>query len=153
MINEFEAYHGSALRDVIVCAAPNVISIQAFDDVGRLNTFRLNGHTGLHIKHCSSRLSPWGFAVTKSVATELRGLGERVSTYWLALVCGEDGVVFLSAEKVERLIDLNSSSTQNIRVERKKRQMYRISGTSGILDRPVRRGAAEIADHLTESGG
>ena len=151
MIREFEYYHGVALRDVIVCGRPRFISIRLADSRGRLNSYVLNENVGLHIKHSSGRLPPWQFVFAKDTLDEIESLKSESCSIWLSLVCGEDGVVFLPEAD---LVSVNSAKAESayLRVDRDKRAMYRITGSSGRLGKAVKRGALPLVQALGLEG-
>jgi hypothetical protein len=147
MIRVFEYYLGVALRYVIVCARPHDVRIRLSDSRGRLNSYVLNDCVGLHIKHRSSRVAPWQFGFAVDTLEEMDRLRAEAPTIWLAFVCGEDGVVFLSEA------DFVSVNTTNVfgaylRIDRDKRAMYRVSGSSGRLQKAVKRGALPLVTAL-----
>ena len=151
MIREFEYYHGVALRDVIVCGRPRFISIRLADSRGRLNSYVLNENVGLHIKHSSGRLPPWQFVFAKDTLDEIESLKSESCSIWLSLVCCEDGVVFLPEAD---LVSVNSAKAESayLRVDRDKRAMYRITGSSGRLGKAVKRGALPLVQALGLEG-
>lgn len=149
MIREFEYYHGVALRDVVVCRRPQNTSIRLADNRGRLNSYVLNDRLGLHIKHSSSRMPPWQFVFGGDTLNEIDELKEHAGAVWLALVCGEDGVVFLP-EADFSCVNEKSSVAAYLRVDRDKRAMYRITGSSGPLRKAVRRGSLRLITTLNE---
>ena len=143
MIREFEYYHGVALRDVIVCARPDDLTVRLSDSRGRLNSYVVNGTVGLHIKHRSSRVPPWQFGFAPDTIEELENLKLEAPVIWLALVCGEDGVVFLPEEDFLSVNARNASGAY-LRIDRDKRAMYRVSGSAGRLGKAVKRGSLPL---------
>lgn len=148
MIREFEFYHGVVLRDLVVCRRPHSVSLRLADNRGRLNSFIVDDRMGLHIKHSSARISPWQFVFGEDTLLELGSLAEESHAVWLALICGEDGVVFLPQGDLFAM-NVNSGGAY-IRVDRDKRTMYRVSGSSGRLQRAVKRGAQPLLNALLE---
>jgi hypothetical protein len=70
MISEFERYHGVALRTIVVSTGKPV-TIQRWEEVGRINSYRLNMTTAVHIKHSTKRLPPWLFTFAGDEIREL----------------------------------------------------------------------------------
>lgn len=143
MIREFEQYHGVVLRHVIVCA-PGPVTLAARDEAGRVNSFTLNGSVGLHLKHSSKRLAPWGFTFTADNDAEIEWLAGQTDALWVALVCGRDGVVALSYDEYQAVTDCDPGATKFIRLDRDRRTQYRVFGNAGRLIGAKRRGIAPI---------
>lgn len=149
MIREFEYYHGVAVRDVVICRRPGSVEIRLADRRGRLNSYILDRRVGLHIKHSSARMPPWQFVFALDTLGELESLRGEAEAVWLALVCGEDGVVFLPEGD---FFSVNAKGSNGyLRVERDKRSMYRIYGSAGPLRKAVRRGAAPLVQVLEQA--
>ena len=149
MIREFEYYHGVVLRDIIVCCRPHNVAIKLADSRGRLNSYILNENVGLHIKHRSSRMPPWQFVFGQDTVEEMRTLKNEVRAVWLAFVCGEDGVVFLR-EADFFSVNPASGASAYLRIDRDKRAMYRVNGSSGPLRWAVKRGARPLVTDLKQ---
>lgn len=147
MIREFEYYHGVALRDIVVCARPDQVRIRLSDSRGRLNSYVVNDSLGLHIKHRSSRVPPWQFGFALDTLDEMENLKSEAGIVWVALVCGEDGVVFLPESDFARVNATNVFGAY-LRIDRDKRAMYRVSGSSGRLKKAVKRGALPLVTAL-----
>jgi hypothetical protein len=149
MTAEYERYHGIVLRELIV-KAPSPLLIEARDDFGRVNSFCLNGQTGLHIKHSAKRLAPWQFTFNDDARAEIEGLIDTHASFWLALVCGLDGVLVLTADEFRVLTLVDGEATRFIRVDRDRNTMYRVFGNAGKLQAAKPRGvAAAVSDALT----
>ena len=70
MIGEFERYHGVALRTIVISARRPLV-IQSCEQAGRIDSYRLNMKTAVHIKHSAKRLPPWLFTFTFDEIQEL----------------------------------------------------------------------------------
>jgi hypothetical protein len=152
VIGEFEKYHGVALRELIVCA-PNPILIAPCDDRGRVNSYILNGSVGLHIKHSAKRLSPWQFTFHGEHLDEIERLEDQTEVVWLALVCGPDGVVAITADELREMNLSDRDTTWFVRVDRDRRTMYHLNGSASELGSARPRGlAAVISDSFEDSG-
>lgn len=150
MIGEFERYHGAAIRELIV-GSNCPLKIQTHDDMGRVNTYRINDTVGIHIKHSSKRLPPWQFTYLDDNLSEIGRLAERCNSVWLIHVCGQDGAVALSLAEFRSINPQGAETTSFIRVDRDRNTMYRVNGTGGKLSRPKRRGLHYIFDELQGS--
>jgi|ERR1044072_1095978 hypothetical protein len=152
MISDFERYHGVALRDLIVCAA-RPIEISVHDDMGRVNSFLIDGRLVLHIKHSSNRAPPWSFTFTDENVAELERLAGPTRPLWLALVCGRDGVLALSFTEFREINPFWAKATSFVRVDRDKRTMYRVFGTNGRLPAAKPRGMLPLITGLKALNG
>ena len=148
MIQEFEKYHGVALRQLVVEAGEPGLSVRVQDSYGWVNSFILNDRIGLHIKHSAKRMPPWQFTFLDENRAELTQLFERVPKAWIALVCGADGVVCLSYDEFLLLNPAGCEATAFVRVDRDKRSMYRVRGTEGALGAAKPRGFARMMSRL-----
>lgn len=147
MISEFERYHGAAIRELIV-VANRPLKIEPYDGMGRMNTYKINDSIGIYIKHSSKRLPPWQFTYLPDNLFEVQRLIERCDSVWLIHVCGQDGVVALSAPEFFGINPRDAGTTSFVRVDRDRNTMYRVNGTGGKLSRPKRRGLHYIFDEL-----
>jgi hypothetical protein len=147
MIGEFERYHGAAIRDLIVgCSQP--LTIEACDDAGRVNTYKIGNAIGVHIKHSSKRLPPWQFTYLNDNLGEIARLAKSCCKVWLIHVCGQDGLVALSLDEFVAINPHDAETTSFVRVDRDRNTMYRVNGTGAKLARPKRRGLQCIFDDL-----
>jgi hypothetical protein len=151
MIGKYEHYHGAVLRELIV-RSPGPLLIEKFDEAGRVNTYLLNGRTGLHIKHSSKRLPPWQFTFNRENLSELDNLIAAHPTSWLALVCGVDGVVSMNMAEFQALTNPTSDAARFIRVDRDRNTMYRVFGNERKLQNAKARGVSGIISDAFRSG-
>jgi hypothetical protein len=132
MIKEFERYHGVVLRDIVVCAdAPTIF--EPFDEHGRVNSFLVARRFGLHIKHSSKRLPPWQFTFHAEHIHEIQRLEEHSECAWIALVCGEDGVVLITSDELREMNECDDEATWFVRVTRDRHTMYHLNGSADEL--------------------
>jgi len=151
MIKDFEFYHGVVIRELVTAIAPAPVSISVEDRHGRLNAFKINEQVGLYIKHSSKRLGPWQFTFDDDSCSEIEWLAERLSDVWIALVCGHDGFLCLTREEFLVANSPDEDATSFIRVDRDKRSMYRVNGSSGPIGGAKPRGFARLIE--TVNGG
>ena len=147
MFDDYELYQGVVLRQLVV-AASMPLSIEPFDYEGRINCFVLNGRVGIFLKHSSKRMTPWQFTFQQPHVKELRQLMKARNTSFAVFVCGLDGAVCLEASALFGIIDVRKSESAWIRIERRPRKMYGISGNAGDLSGKVARGLDVIIDAL-----
>jgi hypothetical protein len=150
MISDFERYHGAALRDLIVCAG-RPIEIAVCDDAGRVNSYLLDHRVALHIKHSSKRVPPWSFTFNDENIREIERLCYPNVSRWLALVCGQDGVLALSFDEFRTINPAWARATSFVRVDRDKRTMYRVFGTNGRLPAAKARGFMPLIADLNKA--
>ena len=144
MISEYENYHGVVLRSIIV-ESPSEISIDKFDQFGRLDAFILNYATGVYIKYSSKRLSPWAFSFTLEQMHELEKLTLRTQgSAWIAFVCGQDGVACIEVGEFASVTEANAGGVASLRITRQRNALYRVSGNSGTLGRAIPKGVDKI---------
>lgn len=152
MIKEFERYHGAVIRQIVVDAGASGVLIRAEDCHGRLNSFVLNDRIGLFIKHSSKRLPPWQFTFGDENTLELEVLRSQTSTLWVVLVCGGDGFVAINHREFLSMNSQDSIATAFVRIDRDRRSMYRLNGSTGLLPRPKPRGFRRILEQLHKDG-
>lgn len=147
MIPEFEYYHGVALRSLIV-AAEGPVRIEKHDEFGRVNSYLLNGHLAVHVKHSSKRLTPWSFSLTKEHLGELLSMLKRGKEVWVLFVCGQDGIVALSMDELVSITEARPGGVASIRIDRNRNQMYRVHGNMGQLATVKPRGVAQLVEAI-----
>ena len=76
MTDEYEFYHGAVLRALIV-ESGLPIEIAVDDQLGRIDSFKINRSVAVHIKHSEKRMSPWQFTFSRDNVEELIGLDEN----------------------------------------------------------------------------
>ena len=143
MINEFEYYHGVALRSIIA-NSPEGITIEAKDLSGRINSYIINNSVGVHIKHSTKRLSPWQFSFSIQNLQEILEVRREARSMWLVLICGPDGVVAISLEDFASITESRPGGVAPIRIDRGPDKMYRVSGNAGALPFRKARGVMPI---------
>jgi hypothetical protein len=149
MIGEFELYHGAALRNLIV-EADRPITITADDHLGRVNSYSVDGHLGLYIKHSHKRLPPWQFTYQPEHLLELDSLLEKHEKVWLIHVCGLDGIVAITIDEFHAMNPEGCETTCFVRIDRDRNTMYRLNGTAGPLNRSKRRGLRHVVESLSK---
>ena len=129
MIQEVERYHGIVLARMVRDEAAGY-------HIRRHSTVRsayvIDERLGLYVKYCTSRLSPWAFTFSRGQRRELVDLGQELTRVCVVLVCGQDGVVALTDSEVVQVLG-EAVDDQWIRVDRRRSQMYGVSGSYGRL--------------------
>lgn len=132
MIPEYKLYHGAVLAD-LVHGLTQPVSIDELAEEGRLSSYVIDGSIGLHIKHSSHRLHPWSFTFTKQNLSELLTLRAKYAAVYLVFVCHTDGMVCLKVDDAIHLLDPGASEQAWLRIDRRKRKWYDVSGSGGEL--------------------
>lgn len=145
MIREFEKYHGVVLRELVVASGVAGVELRTEDHFGRVNSFLVNNHVGLHIKHSGKRLPPWQFTFDYENCSELAELAGHTTTVVIALVCGIDGFVCVPHEEFLSMTD-DCGATAFLRVDRDKRSMYRVHGNKPTEISPKARGFQRLEE-------
>jgi hypothetical protein len=134
MIAEYKLYHGAVLAD-IVDRAPFPVAFSEVQEEGRLLNYVLNGRVALQIKFATQKLHPWHFSFLPGHLDALRDLSALYDSTFVALVCRTDGIIMLNAQDMLNLQGTQLQSQGWLRVDRRKRQMYRLYGPTGEFPR------------------
>lgn len=94
---------------------------------------------GLFVKYATDRVSPWSYSFSKHHQDEMRQLYQDCGELFVAFVAGDDGIAGINYEKLKQILDDNHEAQEWVRVSRKPRQNYRISGNDGVLEGPLAR--------------
>jgi hypothetical protein len=132
MINEFEYYHGAALR-AICEGSESPVTVEVLDKHYDNSAYAINDSVALYIKHSKKRLTPWKFSFYKQHQDFISELKNIFDDIVILLVCGYDGVVGLSFDELKLILDSNHEDIEWVKVERRKREQYKVSGTDGEL--------------------
>jgi hypothetical protein len=131
MIPEYKLYHGAVLAELID-EFPGSVTIEEWPEKGRISSYVLNGRVGLHVKHSSSRMRPWMFTVTPANFEDLEQLRQRCDQLFVVLICWLDGMVCINDTEFQAIISEQPGRTW-LRAERKRRELYTVSGAQGEL--------------------
>lgn len=93
--------------------------------------------TGLFIKTSNKRASPWSYNFTKPHQDEVQALYEEHGQVFIIFVNGDDGIACVDFEQFKQVLDDHFEDQEWVRVSRKLRQTYRISGNDGKMERPL----------------
>jgi hypothetical protein len=135
MIKEFEFYHGVVFSKLIHYSA-EPISIKPYSSNSNAS-YIINDNIGIYIKHCTKRLTPWRFSFQRVHQDEILEMKNKLGQVYLALVCGEDGIVTLSFEELKKILDDTHGEVEWISAARNPNQEYTINGSDGGLGRKV----------------
>ena len=149
MIPEYKLYHGAVLSE-LVDISDRDISIGELREEGRLSSYILDENIGLHIKHSTSRLSPWQFTISTANLTDCLELKRVFKNVYIVLVCHTDGFVTLDIEEAATLIKAGESNQAWIRAERRRGQWYSVSGNADSIAIKKPHGVLQIIDALSQ---
>ena len=129
MIQEIERYHGVVLARMVRGEGAGR-RIRSHSTVR--SAYVIDERLGLYVKYSTSRLSPWAFTFSRGHRRELVELSQELSRVCVVLVCGQDGVVALTDSEVVQVLG-EAGDDQWMRVDRRRSQMYSVSGSFGRL--------------------
>lgn len=130
MIRDVERYHGAVLARLIRLG-PGGHTIRCHE-LGS-SCYVVDEAVGLYVKYSAMRMSPWGFSFTDEHRQEASSLLRQVGGLCVALLCGEDGIVSLDSTEFGQVLDTSVPGVAWIRVARRRRERYSVSGSDGRL--------------------
>lgn len=149
MIADYQFFHGAMIHEVIAKAKSDVrFGVRALS--GRASAYVLNGAIGLLMKHSSARMSPWQFTFTAGHLRALEELACMTSQRFVVFICSKDGYACVTDRELVELLPHGHKEVVGVRVERRARQMYRLTSAGSALDRKIPRGVDRIVDLLTQ---
>jgi len=84
---------------------------------------------------------------------ELAELRRVFDPVWAILVCGEDGVVGLSLDELNSIVQVGEGGAAWVRVSRSRNSMYRVGGALGDLPRAKPRGVQPFLAEVFKLSG
>jgi len=130
MTREFEFYHGVVLSRLVHASQP--VSVELYPTSSN-SSYVVNKKVGLFVKYSKKRLTPWNFSFKKEHQDEILEMKNKLYEVFLVLVCHDDGIVTLSFEETKHVLDEIHEDVEWIRVARKPRAKYTITGSDGKL--------------------
>lgn len=95
--------------------------------------------TGIFLKTSMKRVSPWSYNFTLEHQDEVQSLKNKHGQVFLVFVNGDDGIACIDFLRSKQILDEHHEEQEWVRVSRKPRQAYRLSGNDGDLDSPLPR--------------
>lgn len=92
---------------------------------------------GLFMKTSNKRVSPWTYNFQADHQDEILQMKQRLGEVFLVFVNGDDGIACVEFERFKQILDHHHEEQEWVRVSRKLRETYRISGNDGELERPL----------------
>jgi hypothetical protein len=148
VIASYKFYQGVVLCELVDLAG-EAITIDELKEDGRLSSYILNNRAGLHIKHSTARMTPWGFTISRDNVEEFFELRQRYNEVFIALVCHTDGIVTLTLKELVSLITEGIAGQAWVRVERRPNKQYTIVGNKSSLAYKKKRGLSDIINYLS----
>lgn len=150
MIPEYKLYHGAVLAELVQRLSRPVL-IHELSEPGRLSSYVIDGEFGVQIKHSSQRMNPWPFTLTRQNLDELETLRANCSKTFIVFVCHTDGMVCVPLSEVMGILEVGGSDQAWIRIDRRKRQWYCVSGAKGELGTKKPKGLDALIKHIDHS--
>jgi hypothetical protein len=152
VIPEYKLYHGAVLSE-LVDRSESSITIQAYQDSGRLLNYVISGAVGLQIRHATQRLRPWQFTFTAANLDALFDLNNKWELAFLALVCNTDGIVCVPIGNVLPSLATAIGSQAWLRADRQRGRWYRLYGPAGEFPTKFPSGVHPIIESLGQLTG
>lgn len=92
---------------------------------------------GLLLKNSNKRRSPWQYTFLRSHQEEVQKLNINHDVTFVLFLNGDDGVACVRYTLLKQFLGDNFEDTKSVRVSRKLREAYRISGRDGKLTNPL----------------
>lgn len=149
MLREFEFFHGVVFAKILH-SRTEAVSVHRFSPDFNAG-YVLNGSIGVYVKHCNKRLTPWGFSFQPEHLQQMQSMRDALGALFVVLVCNDDGIVCLSYDEITQILDDQAENTKSVRVKRRPRHMYSVSGSDGKLEFKV--GAVDFPEKLFVTAG
>ncbi|MFG1241873.1 hypothetical protein [Xanthobacter versatilis] len=127
------------------------MNIEELREDGRLSSYILDKRVGIHVKHSASRLHPWQFTFTQANILQISMLKERCATVFIVLVCHSDGMVAITFEEINQMLETGRSDQAWVRVDRQKNKCYSVTGGLAELGGKRPQGLIQIIHALDAS--
>ena len=115
------------------------IKVSLFKGVSSSSYILSSNHKtlGLFIKYSTKRRSPWRYSFHKEHQEEINMLNIDYKNTFVIFVNGDDGILSLSYSELKNILDENYEDQEWVAISRKPRELYRISGKDGKINRPI----------------
>lgn len=150
MSDEYEFYQGVVLRQLVVGSKFSV-TIRPFVREGRINAFVIDAKVGVFIKHSAKRMTPWRFTFSLDQVSDLLDLESKFFDTFVVFVCGDDGLVALDVGSLHEIVTFAETQHAWVRIDRRPREQYGISGNRAELASKVPSGIGSIHEILFSS--
>jgi hypothetical protein len=141
-LDEYKKFHGLALAEIL----DSSVDIERFRSgnfqleriAGSVNyLYMVNGDHCLYFKYSTKKDSPWRFTFTDEHLEGLKSVKKNSTSMNLVLICGFECIAVLNSTNLEKIIDLDTDSTQWISVKSFHNRSLRIAGSASKLDHTI----------------
>jgi hypothetical protein len=94
---------------------------------------------GLYLKTSQKRRSPWRYSYLMQHQDEISEMRQKFGEVFNVYVNGNDGFSCIDFSDLKQLLDEHHEEQEWVAVTRKPREGYRISGTDGVRETPLRK--------------
>lgn len=130
MMKKVDFFHGCVLYKII--PEKNSTLIERY--LNSSSIYVLNKLTGIYIKYSQNRMSPWCFSFSAAHRDDIIRVSQKLEKFFIVLVCNDDGICCLQLHELSCIISLKSKNyPKSVRVSRKQREKYTVSGSDGRL--------------------
>lgn len=137
MIDQYEFYHGAALREICKGAnrpvAIEVLNRHLETNKHNFGAYAVDNKIALYIKHSTSRSKSWRFSFTEEQQDHILDLYKIYERLVVLLICHDDGIVGLTFDELKEILDHEHEEIEWIGIKRRKRELYSVSGSDGKL--------------------
>jgi len=114
------------------------------------STYCLNNKIYFYIKYSTHRMPPWTFSFLKEHVEKIVSFCESRNKIYILLVCNGDGICCLNFEEFKIIISpKNNLYPKWIKVFRRKREKYSVTGSDGALNYKI--GNSDFPNKLNEN--
>ena len=92
---------------------------------------------GLFVKSSNKRRSPWQYSFHREHQEEIEQLKKAHDKIFVLFLNGDDGVACINNDQLKEILDDDFEDFKGVRVSRKLREAYRVSGRDGKLSSPL----------------
>lgn len=108
---------------------------------------------GLYIKRSQKRRSPWTYNYHEQHQNEIAQLKEMYGEVFSVYVNGNDGIACVNFSDLKQLLDEEHEDQEWVRISRRTKEAYRISGNDGRSETKLRMNnfPGSIVDYFREN--
>jgi hypothetical protein len=132
-IQDQDVYHGAALTQVVQHDSFKALN-RASEKYGH---YLVNKDHHMFVKYRTNRKSPWSFTLQADELAAIQAEIKGKKFVFLCLVCGYSTICALTQEELVNTVDVESSSSQWVRVTVPKGGSCRVTGSVGTLSKVI----------------
>ena len=149
MIDEKEQLHGVAISSLLLALSKDEKYLSLIIDEENSSEYTLKIkkninkglfkknkeflNIGLYVKLSKKRRTPWTYTFVKKHQEDVDNCFKKNNNLFIILVNSNDGICCLDYKEFRNILDYNHEESEGIRVSRKLKQSYRLSGRDGKL--------------------